>query len=278
MRAGRALFSAGGLALLVSLLAACQSQLVFLPHVPGRDLRATPQTVGLAYEELQLRTKDGESLHAWYVPAEDARFTVLHFHGNAGNIGDRVDLLQMLHAAGASVLMIEYRGYGQSTGRPSETGVYRDAMAGWRYLVDERGQPAARIVLHGQSLGGAVAAQLASQVAPAGLVLESTFTSLPEVAAELYPAFLVRLFLRMDFDTRKRLAEINAPLLIVHSRDDEIVPFSHAEALQAAAGEDARLVALSGDHNTGIYLNAQRYVEAMRDFLDSLPPPNPASD
>ncbi|WP_043770806.1 alpha/beta hydrolase [Algiphilus aromaticivorans] len=258
-----------GFVILGSLLYAFQERLIFLPGTPGCDLRATPADAGLAYEDVAITTTDGERLRGWFVPAEDdAAPVLLHFHGNAGNIGDRIDLLQLFHELGLATLIVDYRGYGQSTGRPSEEGTYRDAMAAWRHLVDERGIHPERILLHGQSLGGAVAAWLATEVAPAGLILDSTFTSVPAIAAEIYPWLPTRRLARIDYDTLSRVPQIDAPTLVLHSRDDDIIGFHHGQRLAEAANTE--LVALSGGHNEAIALSRQRYRSALHDFVATL--------
>lgn len=256
-----------------SLLYIFQARLIFLPGTPGRDLRATPADAGLAYEDVTITTADGEQLHGWYLPAgDDAAPVLLHFHGNAGNIGDRLELLQLFHELGLSVLIVDYRGYGQSTGRASEQGTYRDAMAAWRHLVDARGIDAGRILLHGQSLGGAVAAWLATEVEPAGLILDATFTSVPAVAAEIYPWLPARWLARIDYDTLSRIPAIDAPMLVLHSRDDAIIGFHHGRRLAEAA--DAEFVALRGGHNEAVTLSRPRYRQALRDFITALEAPH----
>lgn len=264
------LLVAGAIALVALgiLLYAFQERLIFLPDTPGRELRATPADAGLRYEDVTLTTADGERLHGWFVPAEDdAAPVLLHFHGNAGNIGDRVGLLQLFHELGLTTFIVDYRGYGQSTGRASEQGTYRDATAAWRHLVDERGIDPARILLHGQSLGGAVAARLATEVEPAGLILDSTFTSVPAIAAEIYPWLPARRLARIDYDTLSRIPAIDAPMLVLHSRDDDIIGFHHGQRLAEAA--DTELVALRGGHNEAVALSRQRYRDALRDFIAS---------
>lgn len=264
------LLLAGGAAFL--LLAGCmfvfQERLLFMPDTPGRDLRATPADLGLTYEDVHLETSDGETLHGWFVPAPNTKATLLHFHGNAGNIGDRVDLLALFQHIGLSVLIIDYRGYGQSTGQPSEAGTYRDAEAAWAHLVESRQTPPDRIILHGQSLGGAVAAWLATKVEPAGLILDSTFTSVPDIAGEVYPWLPVRQLARLRYNTLDRIPDIEAPILVLHSRDDDIIGFHHGERLAKTA--DARLVALRGGHNETLMRNESLYREAIVDFINSI--------
>lgn len=147
-------------------------------------------------------------------------------HGNAGNISHRLDSLRIFHGLGLDVLILDYRGYGRSEGRPSEEGTYRDARAASRYLVEARGVAPERIVVFGRSIGAAIAAALAVEQRPAALILESGFTSVPDLAADLYPWLPARRLARLHYDTRARLPHVTVPVLIVHSRDDEIISFS----------------------------------------------------
>ncbi len=261
------------LTLAVAWLAICvllflmQERLVFLPNVGGRALVNTPEAIGLDYEDVTLAAADGVRLHGWFVPAEDARGTVIVFHGNAGNLSHRLDTLRIFHDLGLNTLLFSYRGYGQSEGRPSEAGLMLDAAAAWEEITVRRGIPAEEVILFGRSLGGTVAAQQAAAATPAALVLESTFTSVPDLAAELYRIFPVRLLARLEFDARAALAAVEAPILVVHSREDEIVPFSHAEALLDAAGTTAELLEIRGDHNTGFLRSGQAYRDGLAAFI-----------
>jgi uncharacterized protein len=252
---------------LVAFLWLRQESMLYLPNIPSRQLAATPASIGLDHEPVQIGTADGEELDAWYLPAVGERAVLLFFHGNAGNISHRLDSLRIFHRLGLSVLIIDYRGYGQSTGRPTEQGTYQDAQAAWRYLVETRGIPPQRIVLFGRSLGGAVATWLAAHESPRGLILESTFRSVPELAAELYWFLPVRRLARLEYPVERLLQSVEAPVLIVHSRDDEIIPFAHGVALHAAAGARGTLLELEGGHNTAFLLSGERYVEGLEKFL-----------
>lgn len=250
-----------------------QERMLFLPGIPGRGIDATPAAVDLKYEETAIVTADGVRLHAWWVPAAGARWTLVHFHGNAGNISHRLELLQVFHALGANVLLFDYRGYGRSEGAPGEAGLQRDAEAVWDHLVRARGLPEQSLVIHGQSMGAAVAAWLAARRRPAGLVLESAFTSVPDIAAELYPWLPARALARLRLDTRGELSRVACPVLLVHSRQDEIIPFAHGQALLAAAREPKALLEIQGDHNGGFWISREAYAAGLAGFLATLPPP-----
>lgn len=249
-----------------------QERLLFMPGVPGRELPATPAALGLHHEELAVTTADGVRLHGWWVPADGARFTVLHFHGNAGNIGHRLEHLELLHGLGLNVVLFDYRGYGRSEGAPGEAGLQRDAEAMWDYLTAMRRIAPRDIVLHGQSMGGAIAAWLAARRPAGALVLESAFTSVPDMAAKLYPWLPGRRLARLRLDTLGELRGARCPALVIHSRGDEIIPYAHGEQLFAAAAEPKRLVTLDGDHNAGFWMSRDAYVAGWREFITRIPP------
>jgi fermentation-respiration switch protein FrsA (DUF1100 family) len=249
------------------LLFAFQSHLVYYPSV-GRELTATPAARGLAYESVEIETEDGERLAAWWVPATGARGAVLLFHGNAGNISHRIDYPAMFNRLGYSTLLVDYRGYGQSTGSPSEEGTYRDALASWRYLTGTRGVRPEDIVIVGESLGGAVASWLAARHAPRALILASSFTSVNDLGAEIYWFVPVRLISRFGYDTLANLGKIRAPVLIAHSRDDDVVPFAHGQKLFAAANEPKEFLEMRGSHNDGFIFSREEWVRAVGSFLE----------
>ena len=245
-----------------------QSRLIYFPQI-GREDFVTPQQAGVDYQEVRINAA-GEELHGWFVPAPQARGVVLFFHGNAGNISHRLDYLRMFRKLGFSILIFDYRGFGKSSGEPSEIGTYQDAEAAWNYLVETRRVAPSSIVLFGESLGGAVAAYLAARVKPRALILTSTFTSLPELGAKLYPLFPVRLLSRFKYDTREYLRRVSCPVLIVHSRDDEIVPFAQGEALYSAAHEPKRFLEILGGHNTGLMVSEPVWFKGVQAFFNSL--------
>lgn len=252
---------------LVALVYLFQSRLVYFPQI-GREVAVTPQAYGLTFEAVTIATGDGEKLAAWWVPAAGARGTVLIFHGNAGNISHRLDYLAMFHRLGYATLIVDYRGYGQSTGSPSEEGTYRDAEAAWRWLTVEREVKAGDIVLFGESLGGAVAAWLATRVAPRALVLASTFTSVPDLGAQVYPFLPVRLISRFSYDNVENVRRVKVPVLVAHSRDDDIIPYAHGKTLFEAANQPKQLLELSGGHNDSFLFMRPEWVEQLAAFLE----------
>jgi len=262
-----------GYAVLVAAVFAFQGRMVYLPNQPGREVTADPGDIGLEYEPVTLVTADRVRLDGWFVPAMPERAVVAFFHGNAGNIGHRLETLRLLNQLGLSVLLVDYRGYGRSEGTPSEAGTYRDAEAAWRYLTEERSIPAGRLVLFGRSLGAAVAAHLATRHRPGALILESAFTSVPDLAARIYPFLPIRWISRFRYDTRAYAGQVSCPTLVIHSRDDTIVPIGHGRTILAELSVAHRFLEIGGDHNTGFLNHEREYLEGIEAFLaDHLPP------
>lgn len=243
-----------------------QARLVYFPQV-GRDLVSTPGAVGLAYEDVWLDSAPGVKIHGWFVPHRAAKGTVLFFHGNAGSIALRLDWLRMFHDLGYAAFMVDYRGYGRSSGEPSETGTYEDASASWDHVTAVRGVAPKDIVIAGESLGAAIATELAARRAPRALVIQSTFTSVPDLASELYRFLPVRWISRFQYDTGSRIAHVSAPVLIAHSPADEIIPFRHGRVLFERAREPKVFVELAGGHNEGFLFARRAWVDALDAFL-----------
>ncbi|MBA4389023.1 MAG: alpha/beta hydrolase [Verrucomicrobia bacterium] len=223
-------------------------------YYPGRDIGQTPADAGMKFDDVVIRTEDGESIAAWYVPAASnagSAVTLLDCHGNAGSIGDRVESVRTFHGMGLNVLIFDYRGYGKSTGRTTEEGTYKDAMAAWKYLVEQRGASTNRIVLFGRSLGGAVASWLAVQVRPRVLVIESSFSSVRDMAARIYPYLPVRLLCRFNYDNVDNVGKVRCAVLVAHSTEDDMIPYEHGRRIFAAANEPKLFVEMRGGHNAG---------------------------
>lgn len=260
-------------AVLIGYLGACvlaamlQSRLVYFP---SRDYALTPTDVGLDFEDLTLETADGVSIAAWYVPHADPKGSVIFCHGNAGNISDRLPGVKLLHSMGVNVLAFDYRGFGRSKGKPSETGTYKDAEAAWRYLVEARGESPQRVVLFGRSLGGAVAIELASRHRPAALVVESTFTSLVDIGRLHYPLLPVRLLLTYRYDSAARVPHITCPKLFMHGREDELIPIANGRALFDVAAEPKQFIETPGGHSEAGFTYSPEFTDRLAVFLDEV--------
>jgi fermentation-respiration switch protein FrsA (DUF1100 family) len=241
-----------------------------LIYFPSAHYHATPADLGLSFEDLALKTSDDVSIAAWYVPHPHANHSVIFCHGNAGNMSDRLHSIKLLHDMGLAVLIFDYRGYGRSSGRPSEQGTYDDAEAAWRYLVETRGQSPDSLVLFGRSLGGAVAIDLASRHRPAALVVESTFTSLVDVGRLHYPLLPVRLLMSYRYESISKVHVIDCPKLFIHGLDDEIVPLSNGRRLFEAASEPKRFIETPGDHNNSGFTHSRRYADKLQVYLQDV--------
>jgi len=246
--------------------------LAALLYSPSRAILETPGHAGLSFDDLEFQTKDGERVHAWWVVARQrpSRGHVLFCHGNGGNIGDRVLDATLLAGAGFDVLLFDYRGYGRSTGRPDELGTYRDARAARAALRRQSGVDRDRVFYFGESLGGAVALALAVEHPPRGLILQSTFTSIRDVARARYP-FIPEALIPDAYPSLRRIGRLSAPLLVLHGDRDEIVPLDQGQALFEAASEPKRIRVFSGlGHNDLIARAGREYAADIADWAASL--------
>ena len=255
---------AGIYAAFAALLYFYQSSFIYYPD---RQWVATPQQFGLSYEAVTFRTSDDIALSGWYVPAERARGVVLFFHGNAGNISHRMLSTQIFNRLRFDTFIFDYRGYGKSEGRPDEVGTYRDAEAAWRYLVKERNIDPSMIVVFGRSLGAAIASHLAVKHTPRALIVESAFISVPELAARFYPFMPVRWLSRFQYATKDHVQKVACPVLVVHSREDDIVPFDHGRTLFEAARPPKDFLGINGSHNDALLVTGGRYEQGLDRFL-----------
>jgi hypothetical protein len=233
-------------------------------------------------EDSYFKTSDGLRLHGWYctphrkvggaltpVPAE---MVLLLFHGNAGNISYRYDMIRGMMELPVQVFIIDYRGYGRSEGKPTERGLYLDARAAWDYIVNERRVPPEHIIIFGKSLGGAPAVDLASQVEPAGLIVQSSFTSAADMAAAVLP-FFPRVFLHTKMDSINKIAGVSCPKLFIHSRADEVIPYELGRRLYESAPEPKQFYEVRGaPHNSTYLVGGKPYFEALRAFVESCKP------
>ena len=235
-------------------------------YKPTKNLLYNPGDLNLTYEKVVLRTEDGLKLSAWFIPAEHARQTVLFCHGNAGNISHRLDTANIFNELGVNCLLFDYRGYGNSQGKPTEEGTYLDAEAAWNWLI-ERGIGPEQIIIFGRSLGGSIASHLAAKVHPSGLVLESNFTSYVDMGKKFYPYMPIRLFARFNYNAIDHIRQIDCPLLIIHSRNDEVIPFEFGLKLYDAAKEPKEFLEIFGSHNDGFLYSGQVYRETWTKWL-----------
>ncbi|MBN1788820.1 MAG: alpha/beta fold hydrolase [Sedimentisphaerales bacterium] len=244
-----------------------QSRLTFQP---SRELPYNPSDIGLEYEEVKLETADGLMLSAWYVPAKNGNTTLLFCHGNGGNMTHRLESINIFNRLGLNCLIFDYRGYGQSQGKPSERGVYMDAQTAYDWLRKEKGLAPEEIIIFGRSLGGTVAAHLASNVKAKGLILESCFSSYVDIARRYYPYMPVKLFSKFSFNAVDYVKKVHYPVLCLHSKGDEIVSYKFGRKVYDAANEPKKFIEIFGSHNSGYIHSGHVYYEGIRDWLESL--------
>lgn len=254
-----ALTMAAGIVILLALLMLFEENLIFFPERGG--VGASPGS------EVWLDAADGVSIHGWHITHPDATQTLLYLHGNAGNLESRRGIFARLAPLKLDILAIDYRGYGKSGGEPSEAGLNADTLAAYEWLLDRT--RADRIFVYGESIGGGPACELAASRPVAGLILQSAFTNIADMAALSFPWLPVRWLVRTRFDNLARLPRVAAPKLIIHSRRDEIIPFSMAERLYAAAAAPKRQLWLERSrHNDLFVLDSAAVLEAMHAFIE----------
>jgi len=244
-----------------------QSSLIYYPNMPGRNLVATPENIGLNFQNVEFVTEDKVRLHGWFIPDKNAKRTVLFFHGNAGNISHRLESIEIFHRLELNVFIIDYRGYGQSEGKISEKGTYRDAEAAWNYLINTQGINEQEIIIFGRSLGASIASWLASKHTPAALIIESGFTSVPSMGQRFYPFLPIRWLTHFKYDTRQYVKNISCPVMVAHSKNDEIIPYDEGHEIFDAAAEPKQFLEMRGGHNDGFMVSGSTYIEGLRSFI-----------
>jgi uncharacterized protein len=242
--------------LLLLFMTLFQSRFVF---IPGKTIYMTPDEAGMGFDDLFIEVTAGVSINAWFIPAKNPKGTVLFCHGNAGTMSHRIESAEIFHSLGLNVMLFDYCGYGRSPGKVSEKQTYRDAEAVWKYLVEEKFIPSEKIIIIGRSMGGPIAAKLTKEHKAALCILESTFTSIPEMGKAKFPFFPTKLLVSIKYPTIDYVKEINIPLLIVHSHDDEIIPFRMGREIFASANEPKCFLELSGEHNETYFDCIEKY-------------------
>jgi fermentation-respiration switch protein FrsA (DUF1100 family) len=236
-------------------------------YEPIRQIPYTPAELGLDFEEIYFKTGDRLRLHGWFVPAPNAQFTVLYFHGNGGNMMYFLETVNFLNKLGLNCFIFDYRGYGSSQGAPDEDGTYLDARAAYRWLTKKKGIDPRSIILFGWSLGGSIAAYLATKVKPMALIIESSFTSYRAIGQKFYPYMPVKWFARFNYPTIDYVRKVTCPVLVVHSRHDEIIPFEFGLQIYDAANEPKQFVEIFGRHNDGFLISGETYKKAWINWL-----------
>jgi uncharacterized protein len=240
-------------------------------YEPVRHIPHSPAELGLDFEDVYFKTGDRMRLNGWFVPAVNARFTVLYCHGNGGNMMYFLETVNFLNKLGLNCFVFDYRGYGKSNGTPDEDGTYLDVRAAYRWLTKKKGVPPQQIIFFGWSLGGSIAAYLAAKVkSVAGLVIESSFTSYRDIGHIFYPYMPVKWFARFNYPTIDYVRKVTCPVMVIHSRNDEMIPFEFGLDIYDAANEPKKFVEIFGRHNDGFLVSAETYKNAWLNWLSSL--------
>ena len=236
-------------------------------YSPTREISRTPESIDLKFEDVFFETDDHVKLNGWYVPCEGATSTLLFCHGNAGNISDRLDSIYIFHNLGLNVLIFDYRGYGKSRGFPTERGTYLDAMAAYKWIVLEKKLDENKVVIFGRSLGGSIAIDLAAKINKGLLISESAFTSIIDIGKEIYPFLPIKYFASIKYNSIQKIKNVKIPKLIIHSEDDEIIPFRHGEKLFKTALSPKQFYKMHGGHNDGFIVMGNKYKDAIKNFI-----------
>ena len=236
---------------------------------PMREIVGTPRDIGLKYEEVYFTTQDNKKLNGWFIPRQGAEATILFSNGNAGNISYRLEKISIMNEIGFNILVFDYRGYGKSEGAPSEQGFYSDIQAAYNYLVGTRGISPGDIILYGESIGGAVVIELAGKSPVKAVIIEAAFTSVKDMASIAFPG-VPHFILESRFDSLEKIKDIKYPKLLIHSMDDEIVPFEQGERLFSAALEPKESLKLKGGHNTAFRDSLEDYKKGIAAFAGDL--------
>jgi len=253
------------------LLVGCrpEDKLIFYPSA---EIIHTPGQVGLEFQDLFFTTADGVRLNGWFIPHRDARITLVWFHGNAGNIGHRVENIKLLHdKVKVNIFIFDYRGYGRSEGSVSEAGTYQDGAAALQFVRKQPGVEAENLIIFGRSLGAAVAAEMASRFDSRGLILESPFISIREMAKSVFPLLPIGPLLQTRYDNLEKIVKIKVPLLVLHGDRDEVIPYEHGKRVFAAAPGPKDFYTINGaGHNDTYIVGGDAYFQRLRSFIETV--------
>ncbi|MBI3006584.1 MAG: alpha/beta hydrolase [Ignavibacteriales bacterium] len=269
LRFGRQILVAAIAAILIWTLIAMlfEEKFIYFPtRYPGglyEESRFIPDVV-----DCWITTEDSVRIHAWFAPSDSAIATLVMSHGNAGNISHRIDIIRRLQSSGFNVLMFDYRGYGRSEGSPSESGIYKDGRATFDYARSLRGVDTNKIIVWGTSLGGAVAVDVATQRRPAGMILESTFSSAADVAKVAYPFLPVHLVIQTRLNSFDKIPDVHIPILCMHGDRDSIIPFELGKKLHERANPPKEFYTIRGaDHNDTYIVGGKEYIQTVKEFV-----------
>ncbi|MBU0503681.1 MAG: alpha/beta hydrolase [Candidatus Omnitrophota bacterium] len=255
-----------GVVIITAYIKYIESRGIFYPE---KRIESYPSAFNISFEDVYVKTEDRLKINGWFIPQSNAKYTLLFFHGNAGNIGHRLEKLLMLRNTGVNIFIIDYRGFGKSEGKVSEKGLYLDAKAAYNYLVDSRRILPEQIILYGESLGTAVVIDLAANAKVKAIIVEGAFSSGKDMASRIYP-FLPGFIFSNSYDSLGKIKKMQVAKLFIHSRNDEIVPFALANKLYNASPEPKELVEINGGHNTAFLDSQEKYISSIGLFIERL--------
>lgn len=241
-------------------------------YFPSSNIESYPHEVGLEFAQFTSALKNGIKVNGWFVPIKKSKGTVLICHGNAGNMGHRLDTIKIFHDMGLNVAIFDYPGYGISTGTPNEKNLYDSAEEVFKTIIDKYNVNPQKTVVFGRSLGAAVAVELVTRMDAAGLIIESGFTCTADMGKELFPFLPTKLIVSQNFDSLSKIGNIDIPKLVIHSPDDELIPFKHGKQIFEAAAKPKTFLEISGDHNEGFILSMDVYIKGITSFLSTVIP------
>jgi fermentation-respiration switch protein FrsA (DUF1100 family) len=240
----------------------------YFVYRPDKEMTKDPFNIRLYFEEIIFKASDGTDLSGWFIPVKNHKGVILVLHGKSGNISKRLAFINYFsRRMGLSTFIIDYRGYGKSEGKPGERGTYLDSEAAWKYLTKVRRIKPGDVIIFGRSLGGPIAAWLASKVKARALILESTFTTIKDIVTQMYPFLPVKRFFKFEYPTIDYLKKVHSPVLIIHSSEDDYIPFSHATELYGAANKPKQLLKIKGSHSNNYLISEDIYIEGIKSFL-----------
>jgi fermentation-respiration switch protein FrsA (DUF1100 family) len=242
-----------------------EKKMIFFPF---KDIEAFPSDYGIDFENIFFKTPDNIQINGWFIPSKSASKTILLFHGNAGNLSHRIEIIEMFSKLKVNSFIIDYRGYGKSNGKPSEKGIYIDAMASYEYLVNQKKIKPVNIIVYGKSLGTVVAIDLASKVKIDKLIVDSGLTSAKDMSKIIFPFLPLDIFLSVKFDSINKIKKVNCPKLFIHSTHDKTIPFSMGQQLFNMAIEPKQFYQSTGTHNEFLYINKTSISKILANFIN----------
>jgi fermentation-respiration switch protein FrsA (DUF1100 family) len=240
----------------------------YFVYRPDKEMKRDPFNIRLYFDEIIFKASDGTHLSGWFIPVKNHNGVILVLHGKSGNISTRLAFINYFtRRLGLSTFIIDYRGYGKSEGKPGEEGTYLDSEAAWKYLTEARKIKPGDIIILGRSLGGPIAARLAGKVKARALILESTFTTIKDIVTQMYPYLPIKRFFKFEYPTIDYIKKVQSPVLIIHSSEDDYIPFSHATKLYGAANKPKQFLKIKGSHRNNYLISEDIYIEGIKSFL-----------